>query len=125
VHDIDALGRIVAENQKHRISQIEKCERILDEEVAAFETWLGEAKARPLITQMYADARDVRDAELKRLFNKCASLTAEQRREVEQAIDRLVNKFMHPCVSTVRRHSLSGPSVTLADALHLAKVNSH
>lgn len=125
VHDIDALGRIVADNQQHRVSQIEKCEKILDEEVGAFEEWLGEAKARPLITQMYADARDVRDMELKRLFHRCPGLSDEQRQVIEQSVDRLVNKFMHPCVSTVRRHSLSGPSVTLAGALHVAKLNTH
>jgi glutamyl-tRNA reductase len=118
VHDIDALGRIVAENQQHRISQIEVCERILDEEVAAFEEWLGQAKAGQLISQMYADAREVRDMELRRLFRRCSNLSDEQRELIEQSMERLVNKFMHPCVSTVRRHSLSGPTATLAGALH-------
>ena len=118
LYDIDSLGRIVAENQKHRIQQIEACEKILDEEVEEFEQWIWTNKASQVITQMYTDAREVRDLELKRLFNRCDGLTDEQREAIEQSMDRLMNKFMHPCVSTVRRHSLSEPSLTLAGALH-------
>jgi glutamyl-tRNA reductase len=116
VIDVDELGRMVAENQKLRNGQLEVCERILDEEVAAFEQWLDSTKLNPLIEQMFKDARDLRDAELQRLFHRCPNLSDDEKRAVEQLVDRLVGKFMHPCVSALRRNT-SGSSI-LAGALH-------
>jgi glutamyl-tRNA reductase len=125
VYDIDALGRIVAENQQHRIGQVEACEQILDEEIEAFHRWLGESQVAPLIVQMYQDARALQDGELQRLFNRCPDLTDEQRRAVTQLAERIISKFMHPCVSTLRQHHQpaekqprANPLHALADALH-------
>jgi glutamyl-tRNA reductase len=124
VYDIDALGRIVAENQQQRNSQLTQCEAILDEEVGAFEAWLDSIKLNPLIEQMYHDARDLREMELRRLFRACPEFSDEQKRAVTQLVDRLVNKFMHPCVSTLRRQ---GASTMLAGELHAAadKARAH
>jgi len=116
VIDVDELGKMVAENQKLRNGQLEICEKILDEEVAGFEQWLDSTKLNPLIEQMFKDARDLRDMELQRLYRKCPDLTDEQKKACEQLVDRLVGKFMHPCVSTLRRHTAG--STTLAGALH-------
>jgi glutamyl-tRNA reductase len=118
VIDVDELGRMVAENQKLRNGQLEMCERILDEEVAAFEQWLDSTRLNPLIEQMFKDARDLRDTELQRLYRRCPNMTDEERKAVEQLVDRLVGKFMHPCVSALRRNSAG--STTLAGALHQA-----
>lgn len=105
--DIDGLGRIAEENRNRRAAQLASCEKILDEEVEAFEQWLDSTKINPLVRQMYRDAQDLQEMELLRLFNKCPDLTPEQRKAVTQLVDRLANKFMHPCVSTLRRHSAS------------------
>ena len=117
VYDIDTLGKMVAENQQHRTAQLEHCEKILDEEVSAFEQWLDSIKLNPLIEQMYQDARDLRQFELARLFRACPDFSDEQKDAVMQLVDRLVNKFMHPCVSTLRRQ---GASTMLAGELHAA-----
>jgi glutamyl-tRNA reductase len=118
VYDMDALGRIVAANQQQRQSQLQQCEQILDEEVAGFEKWLAEKQVNPLIAQIFQDAKEVRNAELNRLFNKCPNLSEEEKAAVTQTIDRLVGKFVHPCITTMRSHSASGPTHTLAKALH-------
>lgn len=118
VIDVDELGRMVAENQKLRNGQLETCEKILDEEVSAFEQWLDSTKLNPLIEQMFKDARDLRDAELQRLYRKCPNLTDDEKKAVEQVVDRLVGKFMHPCVSALRRQGEG--SATVAGALHEA-----
>jgi glutamyl-tRNA reductase len=115
VYDIDALGRIVAENQQARNAAIQQCEQILDEEVSAFEQWLDATKLNPLIEQMFRDARDLRDLELHRLFNRLPDLSEDEKKVISSVIDRLVNKFMHPCVSTLRRRAASSE---LAGELH-------
>jgi len=118
VYDIDALGRIVAKNQQARTAALEQCEAILDEEVSAFEQWLDTTKLNPLIEQMFKDARDLRDHEITRLFNRLPELSEDEKRVIASVIDRLVNKFMHPCVSSLRRRSAA--SEVLVDELHAA-----
>ncbi len=118
LYDIDELGRIVAENQQHRMNQVDLCERILDEEIDAFERWLDESRARPMIEQMFTDAQKVHDRELAELFAACPCLSDEQRDAVAQMSRRLMNKYMHPCAYTLRRHASSGASATLAQTLH-------
>jgi glutamyl-tRNA reductase len=113
VYDVDALGRIVAKNQEQRTHQVESCEQILDEEVSLFEQWLDSIKLNPLIEQMFQDAHDMTSAELQRLY---------RRKAVALLVERLVGKFMHPCVSALRRSS--APSAFLADELHAAAVKS-
>ncbi len=107
LYDIDALGRIAAENQQQRQAQLGLCETILDQEVASFEQWLDEAKLNPLIEQMFRDARELRDAELQRFLNRCPDLSDPERQAAAQLVERLVGKFMHPWVSTLRRAGAS------------------
>src|SRR4051812_11117914 len=117
VYDNDTLGKMVAANQQQRTAQLTCCEEILDEEVGAFEQWLDSIKLNPLIEQMYQDAHDLRQFELQRLFRACPDFSDDQKKAVMQLVDRLVNKFMHPCVSTLRRQ---GASTMLAGELHAA-----
>src|SRR5205814_6805901 len=120
IYDVDALGRIVAENQQQRTAQLEHCETILDEEVDAFVQWLDQTKLNPMIEQMYRDARDVSEIELQRLLRRCPEFTEEQREAVEQLVDRLVGKFMHPCVTVMRRQHRADSGTFLAHAFRAA-----
>lgn len=118
LYDVDAIGRIVEENKRYRIEQVEVCERILDDEIGQFGQWLAEHQVQPLIRQMVDDVRDLREAELDRFFKRCPDLDDQQRHQIEQLLERVTNKLMHPCVSTVRTHKLSGTSATLAETFH-------
>jgi glutamyl-tRNA reductase len=103
LYDIDDLGRIVTQNQNHRASALEQCEKILDEEVTDFVKWLNDARLNPIIAQMYRDAQSIRDAEMDRLLRKCTGLTEAQKVAIQQGIDRVLGKFMHPCVHSLRQ----------------------
>jgi glutamyl-tRNA reductase len=118
VYDIDALGRVAQDNQKHRAAELTLCEAILDQEVTAFQQWLTESQSVPLIAQMYADARALRDAELARLIAQCPDLSPEQRAGIDQMLDRVTSKFMHPCAATLRQHRGAGALSTLTDVFH-------
>jgi glutamyl-tRNA reductase len=122
VYDIDELGKIAAENEQRRAAQIVNCEHILDEEVSAFERWLRDSSLHPMIESMYHDAKDLSDFELERLFHKCPDLTDAQKRAVAGLVDRLVGKFMHPCVSSLR--SRVGSGERLVEELHQAAVKA-
>jgi glutamyl-tRNA reductase len=120
LYDVDALGAIVTNNQQQRMTQLQACEQILDDEVSKFEQWITETKINPVIAAMYRDAQDVRDSELERLFNRCPEMTEQERQAVRECVERLIGKFMHPCVATVRRHSLAGSSTILTGAFRRA-----
>ena len=120
VYDIDALGKIAEENQQRRADQLVACERLLDEEVVSFAQWLDESCLHPLIETMYQDAHHLSNYELQRLFNKCSDLTDRQRQAVAQLVERLVGKFMHPCVSSLRARVSA--SERLASELHASAV---
>jgi glutamyl-tRNA reductase len=120
VYDIDSLGRIAGENEQRRAAELISCEQILDEEVVAFESWLERSCLSPLIERMYDDARELSEFELQRLFHKCPDLTHAQRQAVTQLVNRVVGKFMHPCVSSLRNRSAT--SERLASELHAAAV---
>lgn len=117
LYDIDALGGIISEHQQQRAAAVQPCEEILDEEVAAFSAWLGEARLSPLIAGMYRDARAMRDAELERLLRKCPDLTDAQKQAAEQLVDRMLGKFMHPYVVGLR-HTPAPVMSAVADAWH-------
>lgn len=121
VYDVDELGRIAAQNQEHRLSQIELCEKILDEELEAFVQWLSEAKAGPTILQMYQDARALRDMELQRLFSQNPELE-QYRPQITGLAERLMGKLLHPCVSSVKRTAAAGHPSVLASLLHALRL---
>ena len=102
LYDIDALGVIISEHQKHRAEAVQTCEQIFDEEVALFSKWMGESRLSPLIAGMFCSARSVRDAELEQLLRKCPDLTEAQKQAACQFADRLVGKLMHPYVVGLR-----------------------
>jgi glutamyl-tRNA reductase len=118
LYDIDALGEKITEHQKHRAAALETCEKIIDEEVATFSTWLSEAQLSPLIAGMYHSARNVRDAELQQMLRRCPDLTDAQRQAAEQLADRLVGKFMHPYIVGLR-HTPQQVVSAVAQAWHV------
>jgi glutamyl-tRNA reductase len=102
LYDIDALAGVVAHNHHSRASAVAACEAIIDQELRAFERWIEQAKVGPIIDRIYRDVRELADVEVRRLFNRCAGLSADQRDQVHQLVDRLVGKLLHPCVSAIR-----------------------
>lgn len=106
--DVDALGGLAESNYIDRAAQVEQCEQIVTEEVKAFQKWIAESRVGPLIQRMYRDVREVAGIELRTFLNQCKDLSPKQQQQVNALVDRLINKLMHPCVTTVRQQSASG-----------------
>ncbi|MGE5609523.1 MAG: glutamyl-tRNA reductase [Bacillota bacterium] len=122
LYDVDALGRIVEETYRQRAGQMQIGEQIIEEEVGAFEQWIAESKVRPLIEQMYQDVRALAEIEVRAMFRKCPELNEEQKQAVQQLVDRVVGKLMHPCVSAVRQTSMTESAATLAAAFRATRM---
>lgn len=124
LQDIDALGRTAAANDAARKREVTCVERIVEQELQRFEQWMTESQARPLISQMFEDARRLQHIELDRFFDRCRSLTDDEREAIEQLTERLVAKLMHPCVRTTKKHCRSEPIATFAQTLRSVR-NQH
>lgn len=114
-YDIDALQGIVAENLQARAEELADCRNILDGAVADFlhaHTLRGDVQ--PLITAFRDRLHALKSAELERLAPR---LDPAVRAEVEQAMDRLVNKILHPPMETLREETRVGNGTEVLQAL--------
>jgi glutamyl-tRNA reductase len=71
----------------------------------------------PIIRQLRQGWHEVRDDELRRLFNKLPDLDDRARQEITQAFERYVNKLLHPPLESLRDESRTGTPHSLLDAL--------
>lgn len=86
-------------------------------EVADFLTARSQATAAPTIAALRSRASEVLEVELARLHAKTPDLTPAQRREVEIAMGRLIDKLLHTPTVRVRELAAQGQMGPYADAL--------
>ena len=114
---VDDLQAVCRANRKSREKAWPKAERIIEEEVQRFMADWNHRQTAPAIRELRSTAQAVRDAELRRLLNKLPDIEPCQRREIERAFDRVVNKLLHPPLETLRNEAAKGSSHGLLDAL--------
>lgn len=90
---------------------------IVTAEVAAYLTERSAQAAAPTIAALRSRATEVVDAELARLNARTPELNDGQRREVEIAMGRLVDKLLHGPTVRVKQLAASGRVEAYADAL--------
>ena len=71
----------------------------------------------PIIRQLRQGWQEVREQELRRLFNKLPELDDRSRQEIDLAFQRYVNKLLHPPLESLRDESRAGAPHGLLDAL--------
>ena len=113
---IDDLQEICATNRRNRQKEVEKALRIIDNETDSFMAALSHRATGPIVRRLREQWRDVVDAETQRLFNKLPHLQKD-RKEIEQTIERMVNKLLHPPLEALRDEAREGTPHGLLDAL--------
>jgi glutamyl-tRNA reductase len=78
-------------------------EAIVDAEVLAFRAWLRGADAVPTVAALRARADEVVGTELRRLWQRRADLTEEQRADIAQTVNRVVGQLLHQPTVRVRQ----------------------
>jgi glutamyl-tRNA reductase len=101
LYTLDDLRLEYAGYRHARSTDFRKAEMILDEETDRFLSELSLRSSNGTISQLKQQAEEVKLAELKRLFNKM-ELDENQRTEIEQSFNRLVNKILHPPLKSIR-----------------------
>jgi glutamyl-tRNA reductase len=94
--NVDDLKAVVAQNQESRRQMAMEAEALLEEELAAFDTWWRSLETVPIISSLRAKVEDIREQELEKALSRLGSEFAEKHQEVIEALTRgIVNKILH------------------------------
>lgn len=118
LYNIDDLQAIVSENLARRSAQITKAEVIVAEEVNGFMTWLRSRRAVPTLVALRQRFEVIRQAELKRLESKLASLAPADRARVEDVTRLIVEKLLSTPTERLKELSNAETVRMYGDALN-------
>lgn len=102
--DVDDLEQVVAENLKERRKEVRAAEKILDEEVAAFERWQRTQGAVPVIKQLRERFTEVVRAEANEAA-QALRLENGEREHLDAMVHAVVNKLLHLPTMELKRQA--------------------
>jgi len=116
LYGIDDLQVACERNRRQRDRELPSALRIIEEETDRFMGDLYHRATGPMIRRLKENWHDIKEEELRRLFNKSPLLEDEMRDEIQRAFDRLVNKLLHPPLESLRDEAREGVPHPLLDA---------
>lgn len=119
LYSVDDLQAACERNKQERRKEWPKAKRIIDEESQRFVGEVNHRATGPVIQRLRDHAGEIKRDEWARLENRLTQLGAsdELRREVENTMDRLVNKLLHPPLASLRDDAATGHQRGLLEAL--------
>ncbi|MGZ7080352.1 MAG: glutamyl-tRNA reductase, partial [Thermoanaerobaculia bacterium] len=95
LYNVDDLRHVAADNAMMRKREGEEAERIIGEEVLAFQKRLMAQDAVPTIRELQQRIEEIRAAELEKCLRKLGPIAVEQRDAIEQLTQQMTNKILH------------------------------
>ena len=117
LYTIDDLAAVCDRNRDERHEELPMAQRIVEEETERFMADLYHRATGPTIRRLRDSCVELKDEELRRLFNRLPALDVDARREISQSFERLVNKVLHPPLESLRDEAQSGTPHALLEAL--------
>ncbi|MDZ8029211.1 MAG: glutamyl-tRNA reductase [Nostoc sp. SerVER01] len=94
--NVDDLKAVVAQNYESRRRIAQEAERLLEEEVEAFDVWWRSLETVTTISCLRNKVETIREQELEKALSRLGSEFAEKHQEVIEALTRgIVNKILH------------------------------
>ncbi|NDJ23070.1 glutamyl-tRNA reductase [Nostoc sp. B(2019)] len=94
--NVDDLKAVVAQNYESRRKMAQEAERLLDEEVEAFDIWWRSLETVTTISCLRNKIETIREQELEKALSRLGSEFADKHQEVIEALTRgIVNKILH------------------------------
>ncbi len=103
LYDIDDLEQVAAQNIAARKREAELAERIVDDEVQAFEQWQRSLGLTPTLVALRERVRGVVHAELERTLPRLKGVSAAERKSLEVMCDAIVNKLLHTPTTELKK----------------------
>ena len=119
LYGIDDLQSACLRNQRERQKELPKAGQIIQEESARFMQAINHRATGPVIQQLRTQAHELKQEELERLINKLglSEMDPAINKEIEKSFDRLINKLLHPPLSSLRDDAAEGHRKGLLEAL--------
>jgi glutamyl-tRNA reductase len=117
LYNIDDLETHCERNRKKRSREVQKASAIIEEETALFMQEIYHRATGPVVQRLRSQWHEIREEELRRLFNKLPHLSESEREQIEKTLGRVINKLLHPPLETLREESHSGTPEGLLTAL--------
>ncbi len=117
LYSIDDLQEACQRNRADRDRELPKAVQIVCSEAKDFLQGVNVRRSGEVIQKLREHWTRTKDDELRRLFNKLQNLDEKQQTEIRYAFDRLVNKFLHPPLESLRDEAKDGVPHKLLDAL--------
>lgn len=117
LYSIDDLHAACGRNRAARDREIPRADKIVKQETSLFLQEMRRRDSGDLIRQLRLAWNEVKEEELKRLFNKCPGLDEKTATEIQYAFDRIVNKLLHPPMESLKDESVLGTPGKLMEAM--------
>jgi glutamyl-tRNA reductase len=117
LYDIDDLQAVATQAAAERRNEIPAAERIVGEEAERFWAWYGGLAVVPALKEVRERLDDVRAAELERALKRLAHLSPDDRAQIEQFSQALLNKFLHHPTVALKQAAGAGRGTGLLEAL--------
>ena len=117
LYSMDDLQEVCDKNRQERDREIPKAEKIVKRSAETFMKEMSHRQNSAVIQQLRERWTKTKDAELHRLFNKLPNLSEREQEEIRYAFERLLAKYLHSPLESLRDESPEGEPHTLVDAL--------
>jgi glutamyl-tRNA reductase len=101
--DIDDLQQVANQNIAARKREAEQAERIVDEEVVAFEDWQRSLDLTPTLVALRERVRLTLRSELDRTLPRLKSLTDGEKKSLDAMCEAMVNKLLHRPLTELKK----------------------
>ncbi len=120
LYQIDDLESACERNRRERKKEWPKAKQIIAEETLRFMQAINHRATGPVIQRLRSQAEELKQEELDRLINKLQPTNIDAdvvTKEIEKSFDRLINKLLHPPLTSIRDDAAAGHRHGLLDAL--------
>ncbi|BAT56057.1 glutamyl tRNA reductase HemA [Nostoc sp. NIES-3756] len=94
--NVDDLKAVVAQNYESRRKMAQEAERLLEEEIEAFDVWWRSLETVSTISSLRSKIETIREQELEKALSRLGSEFGDKHQEVIEALTRgIVNKILH------------------------------
>lgn len=94
--NVDDLKAVVAQNYESRRKMAQEAERLLEEEIDAFDVWWRSLETVSTISSLRNKIETIREQELEKALSRLGSEFGDKHQEVIEALTRgIVNKILH------------------------------
>jgi glutamyl-tRNA reductase len=119
IADIDRLKDMIDVTLEKRRESIPLVEEIIAEHAERFARWYQSRITIPVVSSLVQKAEAIREAEIERLFSRCADLTERERMLITGASLTIISKLLHSVVTKLRDRATSNHAEAMTLAMQL------